>query len=183
MGQGRRWLAGVLLLLFGIICVAGELPDAPSSNFALDRAITLVEISELRVALPPAFDFAAAVALPNAAPVVAPVIAIEKPLPPARKRVFDKKFGMLAAFAAGLTVADFEMTQRCLHRHTCVEADPLMPTNHAAMYATNIPLNAALFFWAYRRKGDGKKLWWLPPLTVVGSHAVGVGTNIRFVGK
>jgi hypothetical protein len=28
-----------------------------------------------------------------------------------------------------------------------------------------------------------RKLWWLAPLIVVGSHAAGVGTNIRFIGK
>jgi hypothetical protein len=182
MGQGRRWLAGVLVLLFAVTCVAGELPDAPSSNFVVERAVSPFEFAELRVAVPPAFDVAEAIALPVVMPMIAPVIAIEKPLP-ARKKVFDKKFALLAGLAAGLTIADFEMTQRCLHRHTCVEADPLMPTNHAAMYVTNLPLNAALFWWAYRRKEDGKKLWWLAPLTVVGSHAIGVGTNIRFVGK
>ena len=182
MGQGRRWLAGVLVLLFAITCVAGELPDAPSSNFGLESSVVPVQISELRVALPPAFDLGTAVAMPSALPMIAPVIEIKKPLPE-RKKVFDKKFAVLAGFAAGLTIADFEMTQRCLHRRTCVEADPLMPTNHAAMYASNLPLNAVLFWWAYRRKGDGKKLWWLPPLSVIGSHAVGVGTNIRFVGK
>ncbi len=182
MRQGRRWLAGPLVLLFAVSCLAGELPDAPSSNFMLERAVTPVELTELRVVLPPAFDLGTAIALPAAMPMIAPVVAVQKPLPE-RKKVFDKKFALLAGFAAGLTIADFEMTQRCLHRHTCVEADPLMPTNHAAMYVSNLPLNAALFWWAYRRKGDGKKLWWLPPLTVIGSHAVGVGTNIRFVGK
>jgi hypothetical protein len=40
-----------------------------------------------------------------------------------------------------------------------------------------------LFWWSYRRKQDGKRLWWLAPLIVVGSHAAGVGSNLRFVGK
>ena len=110
-------------------------------------------------------------------------IAIEPGPALAKKKVFDKKFAVLAGLAAGLTIADFEMSQHCLQRHTCVEADPLMPTSHAGMYLTNIPLNAALFWWSYRRKEDGKRLWWLAPLMVVGSHAAGVGTNLRFVGK
>ena len=176
MGQGRRGLAGPLVLLLSMTAIAGELPDSPSTNFAPEHSLVSVSATELRVALPPALDLAEAIA--------APAIVIEsKPVAAPKKRVLDKKFAVLAGLAAGLTVADFEMTQHCLQRRTCVESDPLMPTAHAGMYATNIPLNAALFWWSYRRKQDGKRLWWLAPLMVVGSHAAGVGTNIRFVGK
>jgi hypothetical protein len=176
MGQGRRWLAGALVLLFTMSAIAGELPDSPSTNSAPERFLASVSATELRITLPPAFDLAEAIA--------SPAIIIESRLVAApKKRVFDKKFAVLAGLAAGLTVADFEMTQHCLARRTCVESDPLMPTSRVGMYATNIPLNAALFWWSYRRKEDGKRLWWLAPLMVVGSHAAGVGTNIRFVGK
>ena len=175
MGQGRRWLAGLLVLLFAVMAVAGELPDAPSSALVVDNSVPAMSMAELRVTTPAAFDLAALVAQP---------IAIESVVAPAKKKkVFDKKFAVLAGLAAGLTIADFEMTQHCLHRHTCAEADPLMPTSHAGMYLTNVPLNAALFWWSYRRKEVGKRLWWLAPLMVVGSHAGGVGTNTRFVGK
>jgi hypothetical protein len=175
MGQGRRWLAGVLVLLFAATSVAAELPDAPSTGVPVERAIPAETIADLRITMPAAFDLAEWVAQP---------IAIEAaPAPAKKKKVFDKKFAVLAGLAAGFTIADFEMTQRCLQRHTCVEADPLMPTSHAGMYLTNIPLNAVLFWWGYRRKEDGKRLWWLAPLMVVGSHVAGVGTNLRFVGK
>jgi len=175
MGQGRRWLAGVFVLLLAVAAIGGELPDSPSSSLEFDRPVTPVTLAELRVTVPVALDLAEGIAQP---------IAIERvAVPVKKKKVFDKKFALLAGLAAGLTIADFEMTQRCLQRHTCVEADPLMPTSHAGMYLTNIPLNAALFWWGYRRKEDGKRLWWLAPLMVVGSHAVGVGTNVRFVGK
>jgi hypothetical protein len=180
MGRGRRWVPALLVLLFACTALAAELPDAPSS----DRAAP-IDLAELRYLNPPAaFDAADLVAQPLAvvqpAAVVQPIVA-ERPIKP--KKVFDKKFALLAGLATGLTIADFEMTQRCLHRHTCVEANPLMPTSHAAMYVSNMPLNAALFWWSYRRKQDGKRLWWLAPLITVGSHAVGVGTNVRFLGK
>lgn len=175
MGQGRRWLAGVLVLLFAATAMAGEFSDAPSATFVVEASLPVITATELRLAAPPAF---------NLAEGIAPPVAIERAAAPApKKKVFDKKFAVLSILAAGLTIADFEMTQHCLQRRTCVEANPLMPTNHAAMYATNIPLNAVLFWWGYRRKEDGKRLWWLAPLMVVGSHAVGVGTNVRFVGK
>jgi hypothetical protein len=170
MGRRRRWLAALAVLLFAFTAAAAELPDAPSS----DRAAPPIDLSELRyLSAPPAFAAAEWAAQP----------IVSEPAPAKKKKVFDKKFALLAGFAAGLTIADFELTQRCLQRRTCVEADPLMPTSHAGMYATNIPLNAALFWWSYRRKQDGKRLWWLAPLMVVGSHAAGVGTNIRFIEK
>jgi hypothetical protein len=176
MGQGRRWLAALLVWLCAVAALAAELPDAPSS----DRADPRIDLAELRyISAPAAFDTAEWVAQPIA--VVQPVVA--ETAPAKRKKVFDKKFALLAGLAAGLTIADFEMTQRCLHRHTCVEANPLMPTSRAGMYISNMPLNAALFWWSYRRKQDGKRLWWLAPVITVVSHAVGVGTNVRFVGK
>ena len=176
MGQGRRWLAALLVWLFAFSAVAAELPSAPSS----ERPQPPIDLAELRSLGPrPAYDVAELVAQPTA--LAQPVIA--ETAPAKAKRVFDKKFAVLAGLAAGLTIADFEMTQRCLQRHTCAEADPLMPTSHAAMYATNLPLNAALFWWSYRRKQDGKRLWWLAPLMVVGSHVAGVGSNVGFVGN
>jgi hypothetical protein len=173
MGQGRRWLAGGLVLLFAAASMAGELPNAPSSL----RALPNESLAELRSTAPPALDLTEAVPQPI---VIEPGPQEKKA---GKKKVFDKKLAVLSGLAAGLTIVDFEMTQRCLHRRTCVEADPLMPTSHAGMYLTNMPLNAALFWWSYRRKEDGKRLWWLAPLMVIGSHAAGVATNVRFVGK
>ena len=175
MGQGRRGLATLVVLSLAFTSVAAELPKAPSSD-----PQPPVDLAELHhISAPPAFDGGDFAAQPA---VLAPPVIAET-TPGKGKKVFDKKFAVLAGLAAGLTIADFEMTQHCLQRRTCAEADPLMPTSHAAMYASNLPLNAALFWWSYRRKEDGKRLWWLAPLMVVGSHAAGVGSNLRFVGK
>ncbi len=168
MGQGRRWLAAIVLVLSSLVVVAGELPGAPSADRALPD-----DVNELRVAAPTGFDFAEY--------VVKPVVREAAPEP--KNRVFDKKFALLAGLGTALTVADFEMTQHCLQRRTCVESNPLMPTSHAGMYLTNIPLNAVLTWWAYHRKEHAQRLWWVPPLAVVASHAVGVGTNVRFIGR
>ncbi len=173
MGQGRRWLAGLLVFFSAVAAMAGEPPDAPSADLAVESFVTPATLADLRVTLPAPFILA------EGRPIaIEPGPGLAK-----KKKVFDKKFAVLAGLAAGLTIADFEMSQHCLQRRTCVEADPLMPTSHAGMYLTNIPLNAVLFWWSYRRKEDGKRLWWLAPLMVVGSHAAGVGTNLRFVGK
>ncbi len=168
MNPGRRCVSGVLVLLLAVTCMAGELPNAPSAEqIAPVPAAIDLHLVTLRTI--------------DAAEWMVQPIAVQPA--PAKKRVFDKKFALLAGLAAGLTIADFELTQSCLRRRVCDEADPLMPTSRAGMYATNIPLNAALFWWSYRRKEDGKRLWWLAPLMVVGSHAAGVATNIRFIGE
>jgi hypothetical protein len=175
MGQGRRWLAALVVLLLAFTSIAAEVPNTPLSD-----PQPPVDLTELRyISAPPVFDAAELAAQPIA--LAQPVVS--ENVPARGRKVFDKKFAVLAGLAAGLTIADFEMTQHCLQRRTCAEADPLMPTSHAAMYASNLPLNATLFWWSYRRKQDGKRLWWLAPLMVVGSHAVGVGSNLRFVGK
>ena len=99
----------------------------------------------------------------------------------ALKKVVDKKFLALTGVATALTVMDFEMTQHCLGNRSCVESDPLMPASRAGMYVSSAPVNAALYYWSYRWKKQGKRLWWVPTAAAIASHAVGVGTNIRFL--
>jgi hypothetical protein len=172
----RRIVALVLFLACAGLLLAGELPDAPGRDRPLPRTSAAAQPAP-DDSTPPAVDLA--VLIVPARPVMAITTIPDKPA----KKVFDKKFALLAVVATGLTVADYEMTQRCLSRQTCVEADPLLPHSRAGMYATNIPLNAALFYWAYRRKSGGKRLWWLPPLAIIASHAVGVRSNLQFVGR
>ncbi len=153
-----------VLLLCAVAAAAADLPDAPShiarssdTRLLVDPVLSVADVSEF-------------------APVM---VGAERPARP--RKVLDKKFFALTAIATSLTVMDYEMTQRCLARHACVESDPLLPHSRAGMYATNIPLNAALFYWSYRWKAHGRRLWWLPTAAVIASHAVGVGTNIRFL--
>jgi hypothetical protein len=104
--------------------------------------------------------------------------------PPLRRpRTVDKKFVTLGALVFGLTVMDMELTQYCLHRHTCVELDPALPQSHFGMYATSTPVNLAVMYFAYRLRAARKKAWWVAPLVDIGSHATGVGSNVRFLGK
>jgi len=163
--MGRRWLAGVLLLACMLASAAAELPDAPSSARVAPAAAAPVREASL-------LNTSEAAEWITPAPVVAPIAT------PGR-RVFDRKFALLAGLATALTITDYEMTQHCLAARTCVETDPLLPRSRAGMYATNMPVNAALFWWGYKRKAAGKRLWWLPPLFVIGSHAAGVITNVR----
>ncbi len=169
MRLGGIFLIAAVLLLT-LAAAGGEIPDAPSAIVLPERGVPLV-----REPLLPNFDIAEFAPAPI---VNAAVFGPERPRP---RRIIDAKFLLLAGISTGLTVADYEMTQSCLARHVCAEADPLLPHSRAGMYATNIPVNAAIFWWSYKRKAAGKRLWWLPPMAVIASHAIGVGTNVRFL--
>lgn len=151
------------VLLLAIAAFAAEHPDAPSATRS-----NLARASQPM----PAF------AVNSFDPAEWAEIAV--PAKP-KKKVLDKKFYALTGIATAITVMDFEMTQHCLGNHSCVEADPLMPSSRAGMYASSIPVNAALYYWSYRLKAKGSKIWWLPTVGAIASHAVGVGTNIRFL--
>lgn len=160
MGKG---LVICAMLLIAIAALASDPPDAPSATRAnLARASQPLPTFAVN-----SFD----------ADEWAEMVAPAKP----HKKVLDKKFYALTGIATAITVMDFEMTQHCLGNHTCVEADPLMPSSRAGMYASSIPVNAALYYWSYRLKAKGSKIWWLPTVGAIASHAVGVGTNIRFL--
>ncbi len=155
-----------VVLLLAVVAFAAETPDAPSAT----RVNILRNSAALNTAPASAFDL-------NEWTATSAVIAPAE----VRRRVVDKKFLVLTGIATGLTVMDFEMTQHCLGNRTCVESDPLMPASRAGMYSSSAPVNAALYYWSYRLKAKGKRLWWLPTAAVIASHAVGVGTNIRFL--
>jgi hypothetical protein len=121
---------------------------------------------------------------PLAFPAVAQplTLAVERvaPAPAPRRSVVDKKFLLLTGLATAFTISDVELTQRCLHHGTCVELNPTLPTGHTAMYLANIPATGALFYWSYRRKAKGQRLWWLPALVDLLPHAGGTFDNTRF---
>lgn len=155
------------VLLLAAAAFAADPPDAPSAT----RLNALRNSAALNTA-PAATGFD----INEWAPISA-ALATERP----RKKVVDKKFLALTGVATVLTVMDFEMTQHCLGNRTCRESDPLMPASRAGMYASSAPVNAALYYWSYRWKKQGKRLWWVPTVAAIASHAVGVGTNIRFL--
>ncbi len=160
--MGKR-LVLCAVLLVATAAFATDPPDAPSASRANalrnSAALETSPASEFRIE-----EFA----------VIAPVMAPEK-------KVVDKKFLAVTGIATALTVMDFEMTQHCLGNHTCRESDPLMPTSRAGMYASSAPVNAALYYWSYKLKQRGKSYWWVPTAAAIASHAIGVGTNIRFL--
>jgi hypothetical protein len=97
------------------------------------------------------------------------------------RHALDKKFWALAGLTTALTTTDIEFTQHCLHTGRCVELDPFMPHSRAGMYLATYPANAAFFYWSFRRRDSGKRLWWLAPVIDIGSHAAGTWSGARFL--
>jgi hypothetical protein len=102
---------------------------------------------------------------------------------PPRPKVIDKKFIALTALTFGLTSLDVEMTHHCLKAGTCYEMNPTLPNSRAGQYAINTLTNVAVTYFSYRRRKSGKWGWWVAPVIDMGAHGVGIGTNIRFLGK
>jgi hypothetical protein len=185
----RSFVLLALLTGAGVCAVAQELPSAPSAlgepvlqaaavaTPAPDPAAQEIAALAIRLPLRSLNDAAAGKGSFLVSPLVTPLAKGQ------RRKVVDRNFLLMMGVGTALTVIDFEMTQRCLSRGVCQEANPLVPTSRAGMYVTNLPLNAALYYWSYRRKASGKRLWWVAPLAIIGSHAVGVASNVPFVGK
>ena len=153
-------------------------------NWRLQRALcalvfalaTIAIHAQLATAPPPAPSRTLLAEKATPAYTPAYVVAITKL--PEHHPVADKKFIAMSALTMGLTVADIERTQHCLGEKTCQELNPMLPHSRAGMYAVNLPINAAAMFLSYHLKESGHKTWWIAPLVVSGSHAVGAG--IRF---
>jgi hypothetical protein len=145
---------------------AQGLPDAPS---------TVINATTAEV-IPPVFQPAPAAIQPApSAPLLGKAVE--------RTKVMDRKFLLLNGLVLASTTADMELTQHCQNSGSCVEMNPTIPRAHWAKHAVNAPTNLAVMYWSYRWKKQGKRLWWVPPLVDIGVHVVGLGSNIRFVGK
>ena len=88
-------------------------------------------------------------------------------------------FWAITASATALTVADVELSQACLQRGTCTEANPLLPSSRRAAYGIQVPVTAAAILLSYRMKKHHHKGWWLPQFGLVVGHAIGTGSGAR----
>ncbi|MBI1934992.1 hypothetical protein HYS31_00990 [Candidatus Woesearchaeota archaeon] len=106
---------------------------------------------------------------------------------PQQKHVADKSFWLLLSALEASTIYDVETTFNALNRcerkgYICGEANPLMrpfvESGRPATYAIQHAINAYLAWSAYQWKPAGGR-WWLPPLVVIGVHAVAGTSNLR----
>jgi hypothetical protein len=164
----------VLKLLLLLVLVLGASPlasadDASSGDSSLPSAPSAMLSAAPGTPMTPAVE------------PIWPSPLVARPPEAPRRKTFDRNFALVSLLAAGLMVADLELTQHCQDNRTCIEMNPLMPRSRGAKYASVGSFNAMLFFWSFRRKESGKKLWWLAPLLVIGAHGGGAANNLRFV--
>jgi hypothetical protein len=108
-----------------------------------------------------------------------------------KRRVVDKKFWLAVGTACALAVADIELTQQCIQRHVCREANPLLGQSRQRAYAVNAAILVPMTIWTYHLKKDqnrnggakGDISWWLPSVIKSGSHVTAIGVTLFLTAK
>lgn len=100
---------------------------------------------------------------------------------PERTRL-SGKFILMGAITTAATIADVELTSRCLRAGTCREANPLFGSNpsQARMYGITVPIlggQMALAAWL-KHRDPGSRAWLFPLLSGTAAHTVGSLTTI-----
>lgn len=84
-------------------------------------------------------------------------------------RTADKKFWGLTGAMFGASIADAELTQRCLAIGTCSYV-PSSLRSRKAMYGIGIPADIGIMYLTYNMKRKHKQLWYLPSALVTGAN-------------
>jgi len=158
-----------VVLLLGIAAHAGE--TVPASPEPLNIAALYGDAMPSGPELTP---------LQPVVPLQKTTIAVFPSEPRRAVKMVDKKFIALTALVFGLTAADVELTQHCIHAGTCYEMNPSLPRSRWGQYAVNTLTNTAVTYLAYHRRSKGKWGWWVAPVIDIGAHAGGIGSNMRF---
>ncbi len=97
------------------------------------------------------------------------------------EKVADRDYLLLLGLSYAATIADIELTQRCLHKGTCHEGNPLLSTKRAVLYPMQIGYTTGMNVLGYYLKKRRVQSWWIPQVGIVGGHGVGVSFGLRFV--
>jgi hypothetical protein len=92
--------------------------------------------------------------------------------------VADAKFLFLNGQHLVLSLADIELSQRCIDAHTCTEANPLMPSSLAGKLSVTLGIFAYATATSYYLKKHRSRWWWAPPVLGVGIHTVGLMSGL-----
>ena len=84
-------------------------------------------------------------------------------------RVADWKYLGLTGGMFAATVANTELTQRCLSQSTCTFF-PSALSSRAAMYGVGMPADAAVAYFSYRLKRNHNPFWIVPEALFTGAN-------------
>jgi hypothetical protein len=133
-----------------------ELPDAPSSAKADAPAATPAPT-------------------PAAAPAVksgfrgAPPAGLGGPLE-ADRSVADRNYLMLTGGMFGASIANAELTIRCLEVHTSCNDVPASLNSRLALYGIGIPADFGVAYLSYYMKKKHSHIWYVPGAFVTGAN-------------
>lgn len=85
------------------------------------------------------------------------------------RNVADWRYLSLTGGMFGASVANAELTQRCLEQKTC-KFVPSAFTSRAAMYGAGIPADFAVAYMSYRLKKSHNWFWVVPEAAVTGAN-------------
>ncbi len=124
----------------------------------------------------------------NADLIVAPAprtnfIGDGRAIPQGKSPTFDRSFAILAMVSAATMVADIELTANCMRTVVnCRELNPLLGSDpsRARLYGVNVPIymSGVVLSRMLKRKFPERKLWMMPLLSLTGTHASGVASNM-----
>jgi hypothetical protein len=156
--QSRKSDAGQPLLtasLGELPAISGsesDLPDAPSSAKADASAVD-----------------------PAPSPVVkrashgAPPAAIGGPLSPDGS-VADRNYWLVTGGMVGSSIANVELTVRCLEVHESCNDVPSALKSRAALYGIGIPADLGVAYLTYYMKKKHSRIWYVAPAVVTGAN-------------
>ncbi len=185
--QRANPLTVVAAAIFILVGLTGELPafaQLASDGASIALVATLSEsVTIHHHTVPIAEPFAEEGADPfEVYYLLSPNSTAQTPNWETKPQTADRNFWLLTGLSVAMTVADIELTQHCIHKGTCHEGNPLVPTtNRAKLYPFQLGVTAAQSYFAYRLKKKGAKRWWLPQFSLSVSHGVGVAFGVRFL--
>lgn len=100
--------------------------------------------------------------------------------PGCHAQTVDKKFIALNGGYLAAGVMDSELTQLCIHNHTCVEGNPWMPKSQLGQLGVAFGTSAAATGVSYYLKKNHSRLWWVPTTIGIAAHAYGISTGVRY---
>jgi len=107
---------------------------------------------------------------PNPEPRRAPPSAV-RPMPGGTQVPMDKEFLMATGILFGSSIANVELTHRCLENDACTLV-PRALVRRRALYGVGLPADAGVTVLGYFLKRSGRRWWFVPAAIVTAGNTI-----------
>jgi hypothetical protein len=167
-GMKKRGIALVLGLVAGSFALQAQTTLIPFDKIEQESRPQLQRDSDLVATATEGYSSsaipAAAIVSTRRTPAIIPPVA-------------DRNYILLNGLDLGMAMFDIGMTQHCLANHQCKEGNPLMPSSMAGQVGVSLGLLAYSAGGSYYLKKHHARSWWIPAVSGIFTHAVGVGSG------